>query len=99
LSCFEASKPFKSFLGERRTWYCLHLIVPVSLLDTIGKLFEKMLLTRIQTEVSGRGLLKHGQFRLKPQNGTALQLVRSFEKVTRNFGEKRLTGAVFVDVA
>jgi hypothetical protein len=36
---------------------------------------------------------------LKPQNGTALQLARFVERVTRYFGEKRLTGAVFVDVA
>jgi hypothetical protein len=28
-----------------------------------------------------------------------LQLARLVERVTRNFGEKRLTGAVFLDVA
>jgi hypothetical protein len=38
---------------------------PISLLDTIGKLFEKILV----------------------------------ERITRNFGEKKLTGAVFLDVA
>jgi hypothetical protein len=32
---------------------------PISLLDTIGKLFEKILLSRILSEVSGRGLLRH----------------------------------------
>jgi len=28
-----------------------------------------------------------------------LQLARLIERITRNFGEKRLTGAVFLDVA
>jgi hypothetical protein len=28
-----------------------------------------------------------------------LQLARLVERITRNFGEKRLTGAVFLDVA
>jgi hypothetical protein len=32
-------------------------------------------------------------------NSTSLQLARLVERVTRNFGEKRLTGAVFLDVA
>jgi hypothetical protein len=35
---------------------------PISLLDTIGKIFEKILLTRILHEVSGRGLLRDEQF-------------------------------------
>jgi hypothetical protein len=72
---------------------------PISLLDTIGKLFEKMLLSRILHEVSGRGLLCDEQFGFRPKHSTALQLVRLVERVSRNFGEKRLTGAVFLDVA
>jgi hypothetical protein len=35
---------------------------PISLLDTIGKLFEKILLTRILHEVVERGLLRNEQF-------------------------------------
>lgn len=62
---------------------------PLSPLDTTGKLFEKILLTKFQSEVSGRGLLNDEQFRLKPRNGTALQLARFVKRVTRNFGEKK----------
>jgi hypothetical protein len=29
----------------------------------------------------------------------SLRLARHVERITRNFGEKRLTGAVFLDVA
>jgi hypothetical protein len=67
---------------------------PVSLLDTIGKIFEKILLVRILHELSERGLLRDEQFRFIPRHSTSVQLARLVERITRNFGEKRLTGAV-----
>ena len=39
------------------------------------------------------------QFGFRPRHSTSLQLVHLVERITRNFGEKRLTGAVFLDVA
>jgi len=72
---------------------------PISLLDTIGKLFEKILLARILHEVSERGLMRDEQFGFRPRHSTSLQLARLVESITRNFGVKRLTGAVFLDVA
>jgi hypothetical protein len=71
---------------------------PISLLDATGKLFEKILLSRILSEVSGRGPLRDEQFGFGPKHSTTFQLARLVEKVTRNFGEKRLTGATFLDV-
>jgi hypothetical protein len=49
--------------------------------------------------VSGRGLVRDEQFGFRPKHSTALQLVRLVERVSRKFGEKRLIGAVFLDVA
>ena len=72
---------------------------PISPLDTIGKLFEKILLTRILYEVGDRGLLKDEEFGFRPRHSTSLQLARLVEQITRNFGERRLTGPVFLDVA
>ena len=72
---------------------------PISLLNTIGKLFENILLTRILYEVGKRGLLRDEQFGFRPRHSTSLQLDRLVERITRNFGERRLTGAVFLDVA
>ena len=72
---------------------------PISLLDTIGKLFEKSLLARILHVVNERGLLRDEQIGFRPRNSTSLQLVCLIERRTRNFGEKRLTGLVFLDVA
>jgi hypothetical protein len=68
-------------------------------LDTIGKLFERILLTRILNEVGECGLLRDKQFGFRPGHSTTLQLARLVERITRNFGEKRLTGAVFLYVA
>jgi hypothetical protein len=72
---------------------------PIRLLDTIGKLFEKILLSRILYEVSGRGLLRDKQFGFRPKHSTKLLITRLVERVSRNFDEKRLTDAVFLDVA
>jgi len=46
-----------------------------------------------------RGLMRYKQFGFRPRHSTSLQLARLDERITRNFGEKRLTGAVFLDVA
>ena len=72
---------------------------PISLLDTIGKLFEKILLARILHVVSERGLMRDEQLGFRPRRSTSLQLARLVERITRIFSEKRLTGAVFLDVA
>jgi hypothetical protein len=72
---------------------------PICLLDTIGKLFEKILLSRILSEVSGRGLLRDEKFGFRAKHSTILQLARLVERVTRNLGEKILTGAIFLHVA
>jgi hypothetical protein len=43
--------------------------------------------------------MRDEQFGFRPRHSTSLQLVRLVERITRNFSEKRLTGAVFLDVA
>jgi len=64
----------------------------------ICKLFEKILPAMILNVVKERGLLRDEQFGFRPRNSTSLQLARLIERITRNFGEKGLTGAVFLDV-
>jgi hypothetical protein len=44
-------------------------------------------------------LLVDEQFGFRPRHSTSLKLARLVERVNRNFGERRLTGAVFLDVA
>jgi hypothetical protein len=71
---------------------------PISLIDTVGKLFEKILFTRDLREVIERGLLRDEQYWFRP-NSTTLQLARFVERVNRNFDDRRQTGAFFLDVA
>jgi hypothetical protein len=71
---------------------------PVSLLDTVGKLFEKILLARVLREINKLGLLGDEQFGFRPKHSMTLQLVRLVERVNRNFHERRLTGAVCLGV-
>jgi hypothetical protein len=59
----------------------------ISLLDTIGKLFEKILLARILYVVNERGLLRDQQFGFRPRHSTSLQLARLVERITRNLGD------------
>jgi hypothetical protein len=61
---------------------------PISLLDTIGKLFEKILLAGILHKVNLRGLMRDKQFGFIPKHSTSLQLARLVERITRYSGEK-----------
>ena len=72
---------------------------PISLLDAICKLFENIILARILRDISLRGLMRDEQFGFKLRHSTSPQLARLVERITRNFGEKTLTGTVFLDVA
>jgi hypothetical protein len=64
---------------------------PVSLLDTVGKVFE-ILLTRVPQQVNE-------QFGFRPKHSTTLQLARLVERVNRSYDERRLIATVFLDVA
>jgi hypothetical protein len=62
-------------------------------------LIEKILPARVLREVNECGLLLDEQFGFRPRHSTTLQLSRLVERVNRNFDERWLTGAVFLDVA
>jgi hypothetical protein len=72
---------------------------PISLLDTVGKIFEKIVLPRILREVNERGLLRDEQFGFRHRHSTTRQLDSLVERINRTFDERRLTGAVFLHVA
>jgi len=44
-------------------------------------------------------MMRDKKFRFRPRHSTSLQKARLVERITRNFVKKRLTGAVFLDVA
>ena len=43
--------------------------------------------------------MRDEQFGFRPRHSTSLQLARLVERITRKFGEKRLIGAFFLEVA
>jgi hypothetical protein len=43
-------------------------------------------------------MMRDEQFEFRPRHSTFLQLACLVERNARNFGEKKLTGAVFLDV-
>jgi hypothetical protein len=57
---------------------------PISLIDTFGKLFLKVLVTRVLRDVKDRGLLRYEQFGFRPRHSTALQLARLVEIVNKS---------------
>jgi hypothetical protein len=59
---------------------------PISLLDTIDKLFERILLTRNLFEIGRRALLCNEQFGFRAKHSTVLQLTLLIERVSKNFG-------------
>ena len=69
------------------------------LLDTIGKLFEEIVLVKILHRVNEGRLMGKEQFGFRPSHSTSLQLARLVERITRDFNENRLTRAIFLDVA
>ena len=56
---------------------------PISLLETIGKLFEKILLTGILHVVNERGMMRNEQFVFRPRHSTPLQLASLVERITK----------------
>ena len=42
--------------------------------------------------------MRDEQLGFRPRHSMSMQLARLIERITRNFGEKSLTGAVFLDV-
>jgi hypothetical protein len=72
---------------------------PISLLDTIGKLLKKILLTMFLWEVNEHGPLRDEQFGFRSRHSTTLQLVHLVERVNGIFDEKRFASAFFFDVA
>lgn len=72
---------------------------PISLLNTLSKAFERIILSRLQSHISSENILREEQFGFRASHSTTHQLLRVAEKVTKNFNHKRYTGLVFLDLA
>ncbi|GBP26644.1 Probable RNA-directed DNA polymerase from transposon BS [Eumeta japonica] len=72
---------------------------PISLLSGLGKLFEKILKTRLSDHLLGKGLIMDEQFGFRPAHSCPQQVLRLIEYVSEDFETERSTVAVFFDVA
>ncbi|GBP86994.1 Probable RNA-directed DNA polymerase from transposon X-element [Eumeta japonica] len=71
---------------------------PISLLSGLGKLFEKILKTRLSNHLIGKGLIIDEQFGFRPAHSCPQQVLRLVEYVSEGFETERSTVAVFFDV-
>ena len=71
---------------------------PISLLNALGKLLEKIFLKRFNKFIHDNSLIRPEQFGFRRNHSTTHQLLRVVEHVTRGFNEHRSTGAVFLDI-
>ncbi|GBP13012.1 RNA-directed DNA polymerase from mobile element jockey [Eumeta japonica] len=72
---------------------------PIILLSGLGKLFEKILKTRLSDHLLGKGLIIDEQFGFRPAHSCSQQILRLVEYVSEGFKTKHNTVAVFFDVA
>lgn len=72
---------------------------PISLLPTLGKVLERLILTRLQKEVDDLGIIPDAQFGFRSQHSTTHQALRVVEMITSGFNTRKATGAVFLDIS
>ncbi|CAH2242886.1 jg26508 [Pararge aegeria aegeria] len=75
---------------------------PISLLNSLAKVYERIILARLKAIVEAKKLLNDEQFGFRAKHSSIQQVHRLTEHISRGLFEKRyplLTGAVFFDVA
>ncbi|GBP71323.1 Probable RNA-directed DNA polymerase from transposon BS [Eumeta japonica] len=71
---------------------------PINLLSGLGKLYEKVLKTRLSEYLFGKGLIINEQFGFRPNHSCPQRALRLVEYITEGFKTKEKTVAVFFDV-
>jgi hypothetical protein len=71
---------------------------PITLLPTIGKVFEKLILNRLLEVEAEKRILKDQQFGFRSKHSTTQQIIRIVETATLRFSENKSTAMVMLDV-
>ncbi|GFU76544.1 probable RNA-directed DNA polymerase from transposon BS [Trichonephila clavipes] len=71
---------------------------PIALLSILGKVAEKIILTRLYQHVDTNNILIPEQHGFRPDLSTTHQLLRVVETIKSGFNDKKSTGAVFLDI-
>lgn len=72
---------------------------PISLLPALSKLFEKLLLTKLQYILDDKRIIPNHQFGFRNQHGTIEQVHRIVNTIKTALDERKYCSAVFLDVA
>ncbi|GFV07569.1 RNA-directed DNA polymerase from mobile element jockey [Trichonephila clavipes] len=70
---------------------------PISLLSTIGKIFEKIILNRMNQHVNANNIIPDHQHGFREETATSHQLLRMTNLVVKGFNNKEPTGGAFLD--
>jgi hypothetical protein len=71
---------------------------PISLLNTIGKIMEKLLLKRIDSHTTSNSIIIDAQFGFRKSFSTTHQLKRVVNQLKENKTQRKSTGAIFMDI-
>jgi hypothetical protein len=72
---------------------------PISLLPSLGKLLESLILKRMRYSTRGEEYLRDEQFGFRARLCTTRQLSVVTERITKGFNNHEATGGVFFDIA
>jgi hypothetical protein len=72
---------------------------PISLLPILSKVFEKLILKRLQPTLNQNGLIPDHQFGFRRQHGTIEQIHRIVSKINSDLEEQRYCSAAFLDIS
>lgn len=72
---------------------------PISLLLTLGKIFEKIILKRIKPIIKSQNIIPHSQFGFRTNYSTIHQIHRLIDKIATSFENKKYCPGIFLDVA
>ena len=71
---------------------------PISLLNTLSKILERIVLNRIKTILYDQKILLNEQFGFREGHSTSHQLLRVVKHIQHNFKNKKSTGIILLDV-
>ena len=71
---------------------------PISLLSHIGKLFERILTSRLSNHIESLGLIALHQAGFRTGRATTDNILGLSEDIYRNFNKKEITLAIFFDI-
>jgi hypothetical protein len=71
---------------------------PISLLNSLGKPLEKIILKRLNSQLQELKLIRNDQYVFKSGHSTTHTLLRNVERITRSFNHRNATAMLFLDI-